>query len=279
MSIAASIKISFALVCPLATNCLIPLHRTISVFFSYPASFLPRLLSSSASSSVSTTIQGSVLRFHYTCAFFMPLPSWFELIDAFQMTLNQWRLKTLRYLRPQGGCCRSRVVPLSLNRALFIRKGGERSSSDRAELIHAIVLFFWRLGITSSDVGIKVSSRKVLQAMLRRHSVPESLFAEVCVIVDKKLRKELISAGVSFEAVNGIIGVLSNKSISQLKGHLGGVTSQLKLSMLLTFIGSKKIPASPWDSSILVEGQITEAICGGGDLMYFSSDDVGCGLA
>ena len=33
-----------------------------------------------------------------------------------------------------------------------------------AELLSAIVMFFTRLGITSKDVGIKVSNRKVLRS-------------------------------------------------------------------------------------------------------------------
>jgi histidyl-tRNA synthetase len=54
-----------------------------------------------------------------------------------------------------------------------------------SELLQAIILLFERLGITSSDVGIRVSSRKVLQAVLNMYSIPEHLFTEVCVIVDK----------------------------------------------------------------------------------------------
>ncbi|XP_040372791.1 histidine--tRNA ligase, chloroplastic/mitochondrial isoform X4 [Rosa chinensis] len=54
-----------------------------------------------------------------------------------------------------------------------------------AELISAIVTFFKRLGITASDVGFKVSSRKVLQEVLRRYSIPEALFGKVCIIIDK----------------------------------------------------------------------------------------------
>lgn len=73
-----------------------------------------------------------------------------------------------------------------------------------AELIHAIVLLFERLGVTSLDVGIRVSSRKVLQAVLQMYSIPEHLFTQVCVIVDKlgkltreEIEKELMSTGVS----------------------------------------------------------------------------------
>ncbi|KAI5663697.1 hypothetical protein M9H77_23020 [Catharanthus roseus] len=54
-----------------------------------------------------------------------------------------------------------------------------------AELIFSIVTLFKRMGITSSDVGFKVSSRKVLQEVLRCYSVPDELFSRVCIIIDK----------------------------------------------------------------------------------------------
>lgn len=54
-----------------------------------------------------------------------------------------------------------------------------------AELISSIVAFFKRIGITPADVGFKVSSRKVLQEVLRYYSVPENLFGRVCIIIDK----------------------------------------------------------------------------------------------
>jgi histidyl-tRNA synthetase len=41
-----------------------------------------------------------------------------------------------------------------------------------AELLQAIVLLFERLGIASSDVRIRLSSRKVLQVVLDMYSVP-----------------------------------------------------------------------------------------------------------
>ncbi|KAL6954837.1 histidine--tRNA ligase [Sarracenia purpurea var. burkii] len=88
-----------------------------------------------------------------------------------------------------------------------------------AELIASIVTLFKRIGITASDVGFKVSSRKVvglsfllkglielclhfqrltvfvwvlvrqnrnvLQEVLRRYSIPDNLFGKVCIIIDK----------------------------------------------------------------------------------------------
>lgn len=48
-----------------------------------------------------------------------------------------------------------------------------------AELLAAITTFFSRVGLSSTDVGIKVSSRKVLAAVLDRYKVPEENFAQV----------------------------------------------------------------------------------------------------
>merc|ERR1719161_2436783 len=53
------------------------------------------------------------------------------------------------------------------------------------ELLAAIVDFFQRINITSKDVGIKVNSRKVLGAVIRKAGVPENMFAPVCVVIDK----------------------------------------------------------------------------------------------
>ncbi|KAF3338858.1 Histidyl-tRNA synthetase [Carex littledalei] len=58
-----------------------------------------------------------------------------------------------------------------------------------AELIQAVVLLFERLGIKSLDVGIRVIYRKVLQAVLQMYAIPENLFTQVCVIVDKRFRR------------------------------------------------------------------------------------------
>jgi histidyl-tRNA synthetase len=54
-----------------------------------------------------------------------------------------------------------------------------------AELLAAIVLFLERLGLTSKDVVIKVSSRKVLQAILEQFNVSEDNVGPVSVVVDK----------------------------------------------------------------------------------------------
>ncbi|KAL6838477.1 hypothetical protein ACP4OV_031722 [Aristida adscensionis] len=175
-----------------------------------------------------------------------------------------------------------------------------------AELLQAIVLLFERLGITSSDVGIRVSSRKVLQAVLNMYSIPEHLFTQVCVIVDKlgkltreEIEKELISTGLSSEAVQGIIEVLSLKSLSKLEEVLGsGDEAVSDLKKLFSF--AEQYGYSDWicfDASVVRglayytgivfeafdrEGKL-RAICGGGRydrlLSTFGSEDIpACGF-
>ncbi|KAI0500535.1 hypothetical protein KFK09_018749 [Dendrobium nobile] len=175
-----------------------------------------------------------------------------------------------------------------------------------AELIHAIVLLFGRLGITSSDVGIRISSRKVLQAVLQLHSIPEHLFAEVCVIVDKMgkvsrdvIENELMTTGVSIEAVKGIIEVLSLKSLSKLEEVLGSedeaVTDLKSLFLLAEHYGyiqwinfdASVVRGLAYYTGIVFEAFDREgklrAICGGGryDRLFstFGSDDIpACGF-
>ncbi|KMZ57556.1 Histidine--tRNA ligase [Zostera marina] len=175
-----------------------------------------------------------------------------------------------------------------------------------AELIYAAVLLFERLGITASDVGIRVSSRKVLQAVLEKYSIPQHLFTKVCVIVDKlnkipidEIQNELISVGVSLGAVKGIIEVLSLKSFPELEAILGsdkeGVADLKKL-----FFFAEDYGFSQWiqlDVSVVrglayYTGIVFEAfdrdgklraICGGGryDKLFsmFGGDDTpACGF-
>lgn len=175
-----------------------------------------------------------------------------------------------------------------------------------AELIHAIVLLFERLGVTSLDVGIRVSSRKVLQAVLQMYSIPEHLFTQVCVIVDKlgkltkeEIEKELMSTGLSGEAIKGIIEVLSIKSLSKLEEVLGcDVEAVADLKKLFSL--AENYGYSQWinfDASVVRglayytgivfeafdrEGRL-RAICGGGRydrlLSTFGSEDIpACGF-
>ncbi|XBI83826.1 hypothetical protein VPH35_092272 [Triticum aestivum] len=176
-----------------------------------------------------------------------------------------------------------------------------------AELIQAIVLLFERLGVASSDVGIRLSSRKVLQVVLDMHSVPRHLFTQVCVIVDKlgkmsrdEIERELISTGLPSEAVQGIIDVLSLKSLSELEQVLGSGAAEAVADLKKLFSFAEHYGYADWicfDASVVrglayYTGIVFEAfdrqgelraICGGGRydrlLSTFGSEDVpACGF-
>lgn len=97
-----------------------------------------------------------------------------------------------------------------------------------AELLSAIVTFFKKVGITSEDIGIRVSNRKVLQSVLGQYEVPKESFAAVCVVVDKmekiareEVEEELLKLGVSKDAVDGILSALSLRTLAKLEELLG----------------------------------------------------------
>ncbi|KAF2289884.1 hypothetical protein GH714_039018 [Hevea brasiliensis] len=175
-----------------------------------------------------------------------------------------------------------------------------------AELISSIVTFFKRIGVTASDVGFKVSSRKVLQEVLRCYSISENLFGKVCIIIDKiekipmdEIKKDLKSVGMSEEAVEDLLRVLSIKSLTKLEEILGGA-GEAVADLKQLFSLAEKFGYSEWiqfDASvvrglayytgIVFEGFDREgklrAICGGGRydrlLSTFGGDDIpACGF-
>ncbi|PIN10204.1 Histidyl-tRNA synthetase [Handroanthus impetiginosus] len=183
---------------------------------------------------------------------------------------------------------------------------GVPNVTAEAELISSIVTFFKRIGITASDVGFKVSSRKVLQEVLRRYSIPENLFGRVCVIIDKlekipieDIKKELRNAELSEEAVEELLQILSVKSLTKLEEKLGASVEALA-DLKQLFLLAEKYGYSEWiqfDASIVRglayytgivfegfdrEGKL-RAICGGGRydrlLSTFGGDDIpACGF-
>ncbi|KAF7124633.1 hypothetical protein RHSIM_Rhsim12G0137200 [Rhododendron simsii] len=175
-----------------------------------------------------------------------------------------------------------------------------------AELISSIVTFFKRIGITASDVGFKVSSRKVLQEVLRCYSIPNELFGKVCIIIDKiekvpidEIKRELSSAELSDEAIEELLQVLSVKSLTKLEEKLGAA-GEAVAELKLLFSLAEKFGYSEWiqfDASvvrglayytgIVFEGFDREgklrAICGGGRydrlLSTFGGEDIpACGF-
>jgi len=105
---------------------------------------------------------------------------------------------------------------------------GVEGPTAEAELLAAITTFFKRLGLSSEDIGIKVSSRKVLQGVLDSLGVTEDRFEAVCVLVDKldklpreAIEQDMLKLGVDATIVDRIVETMSLKSLDDLSGVLG----------------------------------------------------------
>jgi histidyl-tRNA synthetase len=97
-----------------------------------------------------------------------------------------------------------------------------------AELLAAMVGLFRRVGLTASDVGIKINSRLVISEILTEVGVPAALFAPTCVLVDKldkvpveSIQGDLQHLGLDRSVVDKLLDVLTNKSLEGLTATLG----------------------------------------------------------
>ena len=113
-----------------------------------------------------------------------------------------------------------------------------------AELLSVLVQFFDSVGLSSEDLVIRISSRKVLEEVLGSLGLEGEIFAQTCVIVDKmdKLPEDVIEAQLSD------LG-LSSKSISTIRSVLG-ITDLESLSSALSS-----------DSEALIELQSLFSLC------------------
>ena len=85
------------------------------------------------------------------------------------------------------------------------------------------------MGLTSADVVLRVSSRRVLQGAMEAAGVKEDAFARACVAIDKldkipeeKVREELAECGVSGKAADAVLAATKVKSLDELEALLGG---------------------------------------------------------
>ena len=62
---------------------------------------------------------------------------------------------------------------------------GDHSLTAEAELLAAIVDFCSSIELREGDIHIKFSNRKILQEMFQKIGIPDSMFMQTCVIVDK----------------------------------------------------------------------------------------------
>lgn len=164
---------------------------------------------------------------------------------------------------------------------------GTSEISADAELISVVVTFFESVGLSSDDLVIRISSRKVLEEVLGSLKVEGDIFTKTCIIVDKmdKLSADVISQqlaelGHDSHAIQTIQNILGIKDMSDLTSALEDESIAVsELNYLFDSIDSYGI--SEWvefDASIVrglayYTGSVFEAhdregkfraICGGG---------------
>lgn len=105
---------------------------------------------------------------------------------------------------------------------------GVEGVEAEAELLSAMVRFFQRVGLKSTDVGIKINSRLVISEILTELGIPSEKFAATCVLVDKlekvsidAIQGDLEELGLDRFVVEKLLDVLTNKSIESLTATLG----------------------------------------------------------
>jgi len=96
------------------------------------------------------------------------------------------------------------------------------------ELLAAVVQCLRDLGLSSTDVGIKVNNRKILTELMASLAVPEEKFAATCVLVDKlekvpldDLEADMRDLGLSRETVSSLLALINDASIDTLQAKLG----------------------------------------------------------
>lgn len=183
---------------------------------------------------------------------------------------------------------------------------GVSSILAEVELLSAVCAFFESVGITSDDVGIKVNSRKVLGAVLKKAGVPEDLFAETCIIIDKmdkigdvEVRKELMEkVGLADDVARKITDAMSAKTIDEFAaiadvGESDDVQELRRLFELAADYGygdwlqfdASVVRGLAYYTGVVFEGfdkaGVLRAICGGGRYdklltLYGSPKEVPC---
>ncbi|KAL0290866.1 UNVERIFIED_CONTAM: Histidine--tRNA ligase, chloroplastic/mitochondrial [Sesamum angustifolium] len=235
------------------------------------------------------------------------------------MRLRNWLFQNFREVSQLFGF-EEVDFPVLESEALFIRKAGEeirdqcwryeRMTRDAVVSITNgtwILLAYLMLQIKIDGIVLPICMWQiVLQEVLRRYSIPESLFGRVCVIIDKlekipidDIKKELMSVELTEDAVEELLQILSVKSLTKLEEKLGSSVEALA-DLKQLFSLAEKYGYSDWiqfDASIVRglayytgivfegfdrEGKL-RAICGGGRydrlLSTFGGDDIpACGF-
>jgi histidyl-tRNA synthetase len=131
-----------------------------------------------------------------------------------------------RYERQQKGRLREHY---QLNVDIF----GSADVAADAELVACAVDIMRAFGLTSQDVVVRVSDRRLLHAYLESLAVPADAIASVYTVIDKLertppdvSREKLAALGVSAEAIERIIGIASVE-FAEVKARLAGTPASV----------------------------------------------------
>jgi histidyl-tRNA synthetase len=131
-----------------------------------------------------------------------------------------------RYERQQKGRLREHY---QLNVDIF----GSADVAADAELVACAVDIMRAFGLTSQDVVVRVSDRRLLHAYLESLAVPADAIASVYTVIDKLertppdvSREKLAALGVSAEAIERIIGIASVE-FGDVKARLAGTPASV----------------------------------------------------
>jgi histidyl-tRNA synthetase len=156
-----------------------------------------------------------------------------------------------------------------------------------AELISVLVHFFRSVGLSSEDLAIRISSRKVLEEVLGSLGISGDGFSKTCIVIDKMdklpadvIESQLSELGLDQGAISTIQSVLSITDLEELEISLGG-ESEAVSELKSIFSLSESYGISDWielDASVVrglayYTGPVFEAhdragelraVCGGG---------------
>eukprot|EP00667_Euglena_gracilis_P009901 EG_transcript_10079 len=103
------------------------------------------------------------------------------------------------------------------------------------ELLAAVVKCLRDLGLSSTDVGIKINNRKVLTELMASLSVPEEKFAATCVLIDKlekvpleALEADMQQLGLAKETVQALLDLIQDATLASLEARLGATSAGLQ---------------------------------------------------
>ena len=183
---------------------------------------------------------------------------------------------------------------------------GVADVAAETELLAAVTTFLSRVGLSASDVEIRLSTRRILQTLLDDAGVAPDQFAPVCILIDKldkvpreEVAKDVAALGVDAAVVEHIVDIGSRETLDEVAEVVdeerGGIADLRRLFELAADYGIEPwlrfdpglVRGLAYYTGVVFEAFDREgglrAICGGGRydrlLSTFGGDDVpACGF-